>query len=51
MTILAFIAGLLAGGFTVGWAARYRIRNAEARAELRGLTTRHVIESAAGMVP
>lgn len=51
MTILAFTLGLFVGGLTVGWAARVRIRDAEARAELRGLTTRHIIECSAGMVP
>ena len=32
MTVLAFIAGLLAGGFTVGWAARKQIREVQAEA-------------------
>lgn len=32
MTILAFIAGLLVGGFTVGWATRKQIREVQAEA-------------------
>lgn len=40
MTTLAFLAGLALGGFTVGWAARYQIREIKADA-LRLLSARH----------
>lgn len=43
MTILAFIGGLLVGGFTVGWAARKQIIETKAEA-LRLLTATHSID-------
>lgn len=51
MTILVAFLSFMAGVAVTWAAARNRIRDAEARAELRGLTTRHIIESSAGMVP